>query len=284
VTRSPALFAGAVVLVVAGLAALAGALLAPAGGPDLSPSAVVLAVLRGLWTSAVVATLGTAGGLALGGALATFVFALPRRLEDGMVRVVTMLSAAPLPLFALVWIVSVRAARPSLPTTLAGLLDSRWVLAASIAVIEAVVWTRPLHGRLAVLRALALTLRARAPEVRRMVLLRRRLAPEAGRFLAVSFVLALPSALAWEGFFSYLGFGVEAPAVSLGTLIVAGAAAMSVAPWTLLLPALALLAVTISLRVVGAALQERTRSSRTASAPGSPKSAGSAAERSSAGA
>ncbi len=225
-----------------------------ADGADLA-----VATLRGLATSAAVCVSATAVALLLGVIWGALAAVMPRRIDNAMMRVVDSLKVAPYTLFVVTLVVIVRSARPSLPVALDRLLDARIILVVCIASIEWLTLARVVHARLAALRHRPFVEAARVLGVpRRRVLVRHVVPHTTGSLLAYA-VLALPSALAAEGFFSFLGFGVEAPSVSLGTLIAAGADAMSVAPLTFLLPAGMLVAATVALHVVGATLRDAQR-------------------------
>jgi ABC-type dipeptide/oligopeptide/nickel transport system permease subunit len=70
-------------------------------------------------------------------------------------------------------------------------------------------------------------------------------------------VLMVPTLVLEEAFLSFLGFGVQPPFPSLGTLLNDGVPVMDVAPLLVLPPALAILALTWSLNVVGEWLADR---------------------------
>ena len=66
------------------------------------------------------------------------------------------------------------------------------------------------------------------------------LRPHVSPLLRQGFLAALPSFLLFEGFLSFLGFGLQPPDVSLGTLLQEGWKSFSVAPHLLLAPGLVL--------------------------------------------
>jgi ABC-type dipeptide/oligopeptide/nickel transport system permease subunit len=228
-----------------------------AGGADLLTS-----VARGLSTTAFVCVFATLFALAFGVAWGSLAATLPPRAGAALMRAVDALAAAPYTLFVITLIVIVRAARPSLPEALASSLDTRFLLVLCVASIEWLTLARVVHARIAALQRRPFVETARSLGVPRRVILARHVAPHTVRPLVAYGVLALPSALAAEGFFSFLGFGVERPHVSLGTLIADGVTAMSVAPWTFVLPASVLVAATVALHVAGAQLRDSLRPER----------------------
>ena len=70
-------------------------------------------------------------------------------------------------------------------------------------------------------------------------------------------VLLVPTLVLEEAFLSFLGFGIQPPYPSLGTLLNDGVPVMDVAPQLVLPPALAILALTWSLNVIGERLADR---------------------------
>jgi ABC-type dipeptide/oligopeptide/nickel transport system permease subunit len=225
-------------------------------------SELLVAAVRGLGTSSAVAIAATALALFFGvlwGAIAAF---MPKRVDDAMMRSVDSVGAAPYTLFVVILVVVVRAARPSLPSSLEVLLDARTVLVLCVAGIEWLTLARVVHARIFALRRRRFIEASRMLGVSRRRVLFQHVIPHTAGPLVAYGVLALPSALATEGFFSFLGFGVEAPSVSLGTLIADGSRAMSVAPLTFLLPAGLLVAATVALHVVGATLRDALRAER----------------------
>jgi len=68
--------------------------------------------------------------------------------------------------------------------------------------------------------------------------------------------LTVPEIIATESFLSYLGFGVQEPLTSLGTLIAEGTDAMESMPWLLIFPACFLVALLMSLLFIGDGLRD----------------------------
>jgi oligopeptide transport system permease protein len=68
--------------------------------------------------------------------------------------------------------------------------------------------------------------------------------------------LTVPEIIATESFLSYLGFGVQEPLTSLGTLIADGASSMETTPWLLFFPAGFLVAMLMSLLFIGDGLRD----------------------------
>ena len=79
----------------------------------------------------------------------------------------------------------------------------------------------------------------------------RHLLPNLGPALRSSFWSQLPSFLLFESLLSFLGFGLQPPETSLGTLLLEGWKTFSTAPHLLLSPGLALFLILLSFQLVG---------------------------------
>lgn len=217
------------------------------------------AVAEGLGTSAAICLCATGMAILLGLAWGAWAATRSSTVERGLMRIVDVLRASPTVLFIIILAVVVRLARPPLTLDHPPLWDDRLLLVTILAAVEWLTVARVVHARLSALRRRPFVEAARAMGMSRWRVLRVHLLRHAAPPLGAYAVLTLPSAFALEGLVSFLGFGVEAPHVSLGTLLRAGAEAMSVAPLTMLVPAGAFIGVTIALHVVGAWLRDRLR-------------------------
>jgi len=249
-------------LVMAALAGLASGAPSAAAGSALGGAELLVTVARGLGTSAVIAVGGTFVALVLGTAWGALAAAMPRRVEAALLRTVDVLAKAPWTLFVVTLVVMVRAARPSLPSFLAELLDSRLLVVVCVAGIEWLTLARIVHARLAALRGRGFVEAARMMGVPWHIVLARHVAPHTRAPLLAYGVLALPSALAGASFLSFHGLGVEAPHGWRGAQVASGAKAMSVAPPALVLPAGTLVAATVALHVAGAHLRDTLKPER----------------------
>lgn len=216
-------------------------------------------VLSGFATSALIAMTASALALVLGIAWGATAAVLPRRAETALMRTVEVLAAAPYTLFMITFVVLARSARPALAESWSALVDTRVILVITIAAIEWLALARVVNAYAAAQRDRGFVQVARVLGTSRLVVFLRHVVPHAAGPLVAYAVLALPSALATESFLSFLGFGVEEPAVSLGTLIASGFRAMSVAPWLFLVPSGVLVAATVALHIAGAWLRDTLR-------------------------
>lgn len=117
---------------------------------------------------------------------------------------------------------------------------------------------RMVRAESARLRELPFMLAARALGASTPWLLRRHVLPNVLGFALVYLSLAIPQAILVESFLSFLGLGVDEPAVSLGTLLAEGAQEIEDAPWVLMVPSIFMVSLLMALTVLGDALRRAT--------------------------
>jgi oligopeptide transport system permease protein len=97
---------------------------------------------------------------------------------------------------------------------------------------------------------------ARAAGQSPLAIIRRHVVPNLIGPVVIYATLTVPEIVVTESFLSYLGFGVQEPLTSLGTLISEGTKVMEVMPWLLLFPAAFLVSLLLSLSFVGDGLRD----------------------------
>ena len=97
---------------------------------------------------------------------------------------------------------------------------------------------------------------ARFMGVGRLRIVLRHLVPNLGSLLVVSFTLGVVAAVQAETALSFLGFGVQQPDVSLGTMLSDGANTVSSAPWLFVVPAALVTLLTVSMALIGDGLRD----------------------------
>lgn len=85
----------------------------------------------------------------------------------------------------------------------------------------------------------------------------RHLLPNLVSPLVVQFTLSLANIILLESTLSFLGLGVQPPTATLGAMVGVGRDFMPTAPWIVLAPALAILAVTFAVQILGDWLRDR---------------------------
>jgi len=84
----------------------------------------------------------------------------------------------------------------------------------------------------------------------------RHLIPNIGSLLIVTFTLGVVATVQTETALSFIGFGVQPPDVSLGTMLSDGANSITSAPWLFYFPAALLTLLTISIALIGDGLRD----------------------------
>jgi peptide/nickel transport system permease protein len=84
----------------------------------------------------------------------------------------------------------------------------------------------------------------------------RHLIPNIGSLLIVTFTLGVVATVQGETALSFIGFGVQLPDVSLGTMLSDGANSITSAPWLFYFPAGLLTLLTVSMALIGDGLRD----------------------------
>jgi peptide/nickel transport system permease protein len=106
------------------------------------------------------------------------------------------------------------------------------------------------------LREREYVLAARFMGVRPIRIVFRHLIPNIGSLLIVSFTLGVAATVQSEVALSFIGFGVQVPDVSLGTMLADGAGTISSAPWLFYFPAALATLLTVSMALIGDGLRD----------------------------
>ncbi|WP_449374609.1 ABC transporter permease [Arthrobacter psychrolactophilus] len=87
-------------------------------------------------------------------------------------------------------------------------------------------------------------------------IIRRHVLPNVSSLLIIDATLGVGAAILSETTLSFFGFGIQAPDVSLGTLLSAGQGAAATRPWLFVFPAAILVFTVLSASLVGDALRD----------------------------
>ncbi|CAM5351475.1 ABC transporter permease [Streptomyces tanashiensis] len=96
----------------------------------------------------------------------------------------------------------------------------------------------------------------------------RHIIPNLGSLLVVNLTLGVVATVLSETALSFLGFGVQTPDVSLGTMLADGSGTITSAPWLFAFPAGLLVLLTVSMTLVGDGLRDALDPTSTSAAPG----------------
>lgn len=97
---------------------------------------------------------------------------------------------------------------------------------------------------------------ARAAGQKPFAIIARHIVPNLAGPVIIYATLTIPEVIVTESFLSYLGFGIQEPLTSLGTLIAEGSDVMEVMPWLLLFPATFLVTLLLALTYIGDGLRD----------------------------
>jgi oligopeptide transport system permease protein len=131
-----------------------------------------------------------------------------------------------------------------------------YLLFAAIGALEWLTMARIVRGQTLSLKHREFIEAARASGQKSFKIILKHIVPNLVGPVVIYAALTVPEIIATESFLSYLGFGVQEPLTSLGTLIADGAAGMETTPWMLFFPAGFLVALLMSLLFIGDGLRD----------------------------
>ncbi|SNS50468.1 oligopeptide transport system permease protein [Sphingomonas laterariae] len=126
-----------------------------------------------------------------------------------------------------------------------------------IGAVEWLTMARVVRGQVLALRERPFVLAAEAAGAPPITIILRHLLPNLAGIAIAYLLLTIPQVVMIESFLSFLGLGVQEPATSLGILVKEGADDMDIAPHALLLPGGILVAILVSLTLLGERLRDR---------------------------
>ena len=130
-------------------------------------------------------------------------------------------------------------------------------LALALAVVRIPIYARLARGQTLQVAAQDYVLSARACGSRTPKILFRHILPNIFSPLLVQATISISFAILDESVLSFLGLGVQPPTPEWGTMISDAQSYLSIDPWMMLGPALAIVLVVISLNLLGDALRDR---------------------------
>lgn len=131
-----------------------------------------------------------------------------------------------------------------------------YLLFAAIGALEWLTMARIVRGQTLSIKHREFIEAARASGQRPFKIIVKHIIPNLVGPVVIFAALTVPEIIATESFLSYLGFGVQEPLTSLGTLIAEGTDAMESMPWLLIFPASFLVALLLSLLFIGDGLRD----------------------------
>lgn len=164
------------------------------------------------------------------------------RLDQAMMRFVDIIYALPYILFVILLMVIFG--------------RNVFLLFAAIGALEWLTMARIVRGQTLSIKQREFIEAARASGQSTSAIIFRHIVPNLVGPVVIYAALTVPEIVATESFLSYLGFGVQEPLTSLGTLIASGADVFEVMPWLLWFPASFLVTLLLSLLFIGDGLRD----------------------------
>ena len=211
-------------------------------GTDQNGRDMLARTLYGTRVSLMVALVATLVSIVIGVTYGSIAGYLGGRTDAIMMRFVDIMYALPYILFVILLMV----------------IFGRNVvlLFVGIGAVEWLTMARIVRGQTLSLREREFIEAARAAGLKPFQIIRRHIAPNLVGPVVIFATLTVPEIIVTESFLSYLGFGVQEPLTSLGTLIAEGADVMEVMPWLLGFPATFLVTMLLSLSFIGDGLRD----------------------------
>jgi oligopeptide transport system permease protein len=204
-------------------------------------------VLQGGQISLFIGLLSTVVSLLIGvsyGAIAGYVGG---RVDNLMMRIVDVLYSLPYIIFVIVLLSLFRSQTPRGQLTL---------LFIAIGSVSWLTMARIVRGQILSLKNQEFVLAARATGVSASRIIFRHLVPNTLGPVIVYATLTIPQIMLTEAFLSFLGFGVQAPLASWGTLAADGITNIAVFPWQLIFPGATMALTLFSLNFLGDGLRD----------------------------
>ncbi|HKP47018.1 MAG TPA: ABC transporter permease [Pyrinomonadaceae bacterium] len=216
-------------------------------GTDNSGRDIMARVLQGGQISLMVGVIATIVSLFIGVAYGAIAGYLGGRIDNVMMRFVDILYSLPYIILVIVLLAMFRS------STAVGQLVLLFVALGSVSWLT---MARIVRGQVLSLKNQEFVLAARATGVSTSRIIFRHLVPNTLGPVIVYATLTIPTVMLSEAFLSYLGFGVQPPLASWGSLAAEGIQNIAIFPWQLIFPGLTMAITLFSLNFLGDGLRD----------------------------
>jgi len=216
-------------------------------GTDNAGRDIMARVLQGGQISLMVGIIATIVSLLIGVAYGAVAGYLGGRIDNVMMRFVDILYSLPYIILVIVLLAMFRS------STAIGQLILLFIALGSVSWLT---MARIVRGQVLSLKNQEFVLAARATGVSTSRIIFRHLVPNTLGPVIVYATLTIPTVMLSEAFLSYLGFGVQPPLASWGSLAADGIQNIAIFPWQLIFPGLTMALTLFSLNFLGDGLRD----------------------------
>lgn len=216
-------------------------------GTDNSGRDVLARVLQGGQISLMVGIIATLVSLIIGVAYGAIAGYVGGRVDNLMMRLVDVLYSLPYIILVIVLLAMFRRTTPT------GQLVLLFIALGSVSWLT---MARIVRGQVLSLKNQEFVLAARATGVSTPRIIFRHIVPNTLGPVIVYATLTIPTVMLTEAFLSFLGFGVQAPLASWGSLATEGIANIAIFPWQLIGPGITMAVTLFSLNFLGDGLRD----------------------------